>query len=74
MSVTVRAIGPAVSRTAIERHDAASRHEAHRRPQPGQRVVRGRHAHRPPVSVPMPTTPKFAASAAPVPPEDPPVA
>ena len=44
MSRTVRAIGPAVSRTLLGGMPGA-RDEAHRRPQPGQRVVRGRHAH-----------------------------
>ena len=70
----MRAIGPAVSRTLLsgttpvrETRPTVGRNPASALCAAGMRTL-------PPVSVPIPTTPKLAASAAPVPPDEPPVA
>ena len=73
-SATLRAIGPVVSRTellgvipAVDTRPTVGRSPTNALCADGARTD-------PPVSVPMPTTPKLAAMLAPVPPDEPPVA
>jgi hypothetical protein len=73
MSATLRAMGPAVSRTelfgvmpAVDTSPTVGR-------SPTSALLADGDLTEPPVSVPMPTTPKLAANEAPVPPEEPPV-